>query len=219
MTIDQFHSAIRELMNPGQGRYFPPETIDIAINNSIKDFYRVDYVHFEETQEITDTLGFFKAFAQSVVSNGNIDLPGDFFHATDTEAVLSDSTQAPLTMIKDGFWTIRKNSNGFPPTATYPIGRQFARKIEVLPVVSLGVVGVASINLHYLRKPAEVKFNYDESAGYGYVYVAAGSVDPDWPEIDHPRILMKALGYLGIPVQSQTLLQVEQIKKVSNNNA
>lgn len=217
MTIQQFHSRIRDYLNPGQGRYFTPATIDGAIQDAIDDFFRQDYKHFEETQEITDTLGYFKTPAQIQVSNGNIDLPADLHHVTDLEAVLSDGSKAPLIEIKDGMWAQRKNSVGYPPTAAYPICRQFGRKLEVLPVS--GAVVVSSVNVLYLRKPATVKFNYTEASGYGFVFVAAGSVDPDWPSIDHTRLLMKALGYLGIPVDNRVALQAEQVKQISNQGA
>lgn len=206
-------------MNPGQGRYFPPEDIDISINLAVKDFYRQEYIHFEETQEITDTLGFFKAFVQPALSGGNADLPADFYHLTDIEAVLSDSSKAPLHEVKDGAWSERKNTAGFLPTAKYPICRQFARKLECLPLPATDIVGVLSVNMYYLRKPSEAKFNYSDADGYGYVFVPAGSVDVDWPEIDHPRILLKALGYLGIPTQNINLEQMEMMKKQANNNA
>lgn len=213
MTIEEFHIDVRRSLNPGQGRYFTPLEIDSAINKSILDHFKDDYKRYEETQEITDTLGFFKKFIQIDVVSGSITFPDDFIHTSEIEAVLSDSSTRPFVEIKDSSWSRRKNSKGFGPTPLFPMCRQYENKMEVLPIS--GPVVVSKVNLWYLRRPAVAKYNFDEVMGYGFAYKDSGSVQVDWPEIDHSRILLKALGYLGIPTQNTMSIQAEQIKKAS----
>lgn len=216
MTVEEFHIDIRTTLNEGQGRYFSPLQIDSAINKGILDHFKDEYRMFEETQEITDTLGFFKSYSQQTVASGQVTIPADFHHITELEAVLSDNTVKPLTLIKDGEWARKKDSKGFPANALYPVGRQNSNKIDVLPLTATGIVGVSKVNIYYLRKPAVAKFNFTEAGGnYGFVYNNSGSVQVDWPSIDHNRILLKALGYLGIPIQNQVVIQSEQIKRPS----
>lgn len=208
------------MLNEGQGRYFTPIQIDSAINKGVMDHFKDEYKIFEDTQEVTDTLGFFKAYSQVTVSAGQVTIPDNFHHLTNTEAVLSDASVKPLVLVRDGEWANKKNSKGFPATALYPVGRQNGNKIDVLPLVpSLSpgdIVGVVKVNLYYLRKPAVAKFNFTEAPNnYGFVYQDSGSTQVDWPSIDHNRILLKALGYLGIPIQNPTVIQSEQIKRPS----
>lgn len=203
-------------MNPGQSRSRTPEVIDSAIFSGLNDLLKEQMRLFEVTQMITDTLGFFKMSEEKDVANGLVALPATMHYITDLEAVMSNDTRTYLTEIKDDSWSRRKNSVGFAPTAYYPIARQAEGKLEVLPKVATGVVGVNRVKFFFIRKPAVPKFNYDEAGGgYGFVYKDDGSVQVDWPEIDHNSIMLKAMGYLGIPTANQTAIQAEQLKRQS----
>jgi hypothetical protein len=217
MTIDQMHDNIRDLINPGQGRYFDPPTIDSAINMAVLDRFKEEYTRFEETQEITDTLGFFKSDPTPLsLTSGIATLPSDFVHLTDIEAVINDGSVSPISIVNDASWSLKKDSAGFPPTALYPVGRQSQKKIQVLPLPASGVHGVASIVIYYIRKPLDALYNYTiVDGGYGFAFNATGSRNVEWPDVDHNRIILKAIGYLGLPIQNQTKITSEEIKKRS----
>lgn len=216
MTILDFHTSIRELVNIGQGQYYPPETIDIHINTSLKDLYRQEYQHFEATQQITDTLGFYKKTSGLIVLvNGEGDLPTDYYHITGAESLDSQDNARPCEVLKDAHWTNRKHSAGFAPSTEYPIARQSgSAKIEALPS------SIAKLRIFYLRRPATAKYAYTVSAsGTGFVYDEGNSVQIDWPEIDHPRIQLKVLGLLGLSLRDPDLMRNENIAKSQNENA
>jgi len=215
MTIQEFHDTIRTLMNPGQGTFFNPEEIDRCLLLAINNLFTQQFKHFEETQQITDELGFFKADnanSPALVTGGYCNIPDDCYYITNLEAVMSDNSVVFLDLITDGAWTRRKNSSGFPPSKDYPICRKTGSRLQVLPVVSSGVIGVAKVNIFYLRKPATPKYNYTEVDGYGFAYQDSGSVQVDYPEPTHPLIIEKALGYLGVPSGNNTLVSLEKIK-------
>jgi len=58
--------------------------------------------------------------------------------------------------------------------------------------------GISSINIDYLRKPADVVWNYTLDNDDRQVYTASGSVDPEWDDISAIEIATRALKILGV---------------------
>lgn len=225
MLINTFHKSLRTLANIGQSQYYPPEDIDIHINNALKAMYAVDYEHFEATQEITDTLGYYKAVSEPIeLTDGIVDTPADLYHLTGVEAIMSDDSRVPCETLADSYWFGRKHSKSFAPSEEYPIARQIGLKqIEILPVAveaegeQAAIIGVKSVVLLYLRKPDEAKYDYVVNpSGTGWTFNAAGSIEVDYPEIRHNKIQDKALLLLGIALRDNTLIGGESIREKGN---
>jgi len=213
------HSSIREQLGIGQSLYLSPEEIDRQINKAISDMFLQEYAHFEATQEITDTLGFFKKKEdKDADSNGIVEYPSDYHFVTGLQALISDTDIRPLELVPDSEWAHKVVSKGFPPTAEYPVARYIGENdLEVRPIKTTEIAGVAKVRFFYLKKPAIAKFDYTVSTdGKSYVYAAGTSVQIDFPDISHAEIERKALAYLSINVGNQMATQVEQIKKVTN---
>lgn len=193
MTIDEFHDSMRQQANVGQAQYFPPENLDIMINNAILNKYTIDYKHFEATQEITDTLGFYKTVSEPLaLVAGKVSLPPNCFHLTGVEIILADDTRVEGETLTDGEFLGRKGSKAFAPSNEFPIARQLAKTLEVLPADAKSVV------VYYLRSPAKAKYGYVPNAeGTGWAFSAAGSVEVDYPEPSHTEIQKEALFYMG----------------------
>ena len=215
MTIKEFHDNIRLIANIGQSQYFSPEDLDLMINNAIKKFYEQEYAHFEATQKISDTLGFFKSISAAPVTldaNGMANLPTDMYHLSSVEAILEDNSRGSIELIKDSAWLNRKHSAGFAPSTDYPIARQIGMsKIEVAPI---GTGNVKEIIMYYLRSPATAKYGYTPNAsGTGWTYVEGDSTQVDWPEISHNSVMDKALGFVGTALRDRTLIGSETVQK------
>lgn len=220
MRIDQFHNNLRELANIGQSQYMPPETLDLQINNAVKDLFKQEYKHFEATQEITDTLGFYKkkSAVLAVDGEGQATLPADFYHLTGADAILTNDTRRELEVLVDAHWPKRKFSSAFAPSDLWPIGRQIgANVIEVLPLPAEGVSGVKSVVVYYLRKPADAIYGYvPTGSGTGWTYQQGSSVQVDWPEVGHNEIQAKALHSLGVLLRDTILIGNEGVKTQLN---
>lgn len=204
MTIQELHDSLRELVNIGQGQYYPPEVIDTQINTSIKQLYKIQYDHFEATQEITSTLGVYKTTsALLAVTNGFADLPADLYHLNSVLTSLSGLSEREAEQLTDAEWYARKTSSGFAPSVEYPVIRQEGiTKIEVLPTT------LNEARVLYLRKPATAKYAYTVSeSGTGIVYDESNSVQIDWPEVDHPLIQDLALKLLGKALRDDFLMK------------
>ena len=227
MLINEFHNSLRSLLNIGQGQYFPPEDIDLHINNAVLAMYGEDYKHFEATQEITDTLGYYKTESAPLpIVDGFIELPANFNYLTAIEAVMTDGSKASVEELKDSEFLTRKHSTAFAPSIIYPTGRQVGlKKIEALPLpvaASEGVpavVGIASIIIYYLRKPQKAIYGYTPNAGgTGWVYDVGKSIQVDYPETKHNKIQDKAQLLLGIALRDNTLISGENIRKKGNQD-
>ena len=214
MTIKQFHDSARQMMNIGQGQYYPPEDLDLALNNAINGFYNQEYKHFEATQYISDTLGFFKKVTDPITldSNNQGDIPTDLHHITGAEVILDNDDRIECEVLKDAYWLKRKHSKAFPPSDEYPIARQVGSlKVEVLPA------NAKSIILMYLKKPAIAVYGYDvDAGGSGWVYNQAKSVEVDWPSIAHTDILNKMVSILGIGLRDPDLIRTETVRRQQN---
>lgn len=216
MTIQEFHLSARQLMNIGQGQYMPPEDIDLPLNNAIETFFRQEYKHFEATQEISDTLGFYKKSTDPLILDGSrqADIPTDLHHITGMEGYLEDDSVVEIEVLKDGHWLKRKHSHGFAPSAVYPIGRQIGSlKVEALPTE------IKKVKIYYLRKPAVAKYAYVvEGSGAGWIYDENNSTQVDYPSIGHAQIQDKLLTYLGLTLRDDNLIRNELVRKQQNED-
>lgn len=228
MRIDEFHDNIRSLANIGQSQYMPPETIDLQINNAIKDLFRQQYKHFEATQEISDTLGFYKKKSDPIaVTAGQSDLPSDFYHLTGIDVIMDDDSVVECEVLTDAHWPKRKYSEAYAPSTRFPIARQIgASKIEVLPIPvaaegeNPAIVGAKSVVIYYLRRPADAVYGYTINATQtGWTFEQGSSVEVDWPEIDHTRVQNKAIGSVGVLLRDNILIGTETVEKNQNENA
>ena len=222
MRINEFHNNLRNLANIGQSQHLTPEDIDLHINNAVKDLFRQQYKHFEATQEISDTLGFYKVKSNpiDVDANGKIDLPSNYYHITGIEGVMSDDSTTEVEVLSDAHWFKRKFSRAFAPSKIYPIARQIgASKLEALPLENPGIIGVKSIVVYYLRRPADAVYGYvPNTNGTGWAFEQSSSVEVDWPEIDHTRVQDKALGFIGVSLRDNTLIGNESVRKTQNED-
>ena len=216
MTIQEFHNSARQLMNIGQSQYMSPEDIDLQLNNAINAFFRQEYKHFEATQEISDTLGFYKKVTAPITLDVNLqaDIPGDLHHLTGMEGYLENDAIIEIEVLKDGYFLKRKHSKGFGPSTDYPIGRQMGSlKVEALPVE------IKKVKLYYLRKPVTAKYAYTvDPSGTGFIYNEAGSTHVDYPSIGHTQIQDKLIEFLGLFLRDNDMMRNGLIRKQQNED-
>lgn len=238
MLINDIHEFVKFLKNQGQNIYHTPEQIDDAINRASLDLFRQEQKKFEESQMITDTLGDFKKTADfTLVTSGVYALPTDYVRLTNIEGIISSDSLIPtiedsweycdsalqnaipdeevididveIDLVDDSSWVSRKRDKVAPPVAEYPICRIVGKTIEIMPTS-------VRPRVYYLRYPVKAVWAYTTS-GRDYVFNQAGSTDLDWSEIAHNEIIEKTVGYLGVALGEQVLMQYEQLQKRNNN--
>jgi hypothetical protein len=238
MLINDIHIFVKFLKNQGQNIYHTPEQIDDAINRASLDLFRQEEKVFELNQIITDTLRPFKSKLIYSTTASSYDLPSDYIRATNVSHVYSNahtlsdedkyeycdadisedpnstdvsSIEKEIDLITDSDWIKRQDSLIVGPTLKNPIARIYGSSIEVLPNTVKPI-------LYYLKKPVEAKWAYTISGdGRSFIFDEANSVDLEWGVISHNEIIEKTIGFLGIALKDNVMMQYEQYKKGSNN--
>jgi hypothetical protein len=240
MLINDIHKFIKFLKNQGQNIYHTPEQIDDAINRASLDLFRQEEKRFEEKQQVTDTIRpFKKLYEPALDSSGVYALPSDYVRMTNLEGVVSDSVlESPyeddwqycdidlnddtavvdpvdvdveIDLVEDSAWVSRKRDKVAPYNEEYPIARLAGGNLEVLPKT-------VKPKMYYLKYPTKAVWAYTISGdGRSFVFDEGSSTDLDWTEISHNEIIEKTMGYLGIALNDQMLVQYEQLQKRNNN--
>jgi hypothetical protein len=105
-----------------------------------------------------------------------------------------------ITIVKDNDWGKRTSSVLVPPTMKRPIAKFSGSTITVRPK------SIGKVNLSYLRVPATPKWGYTVVNGRPE-YDSVTSTDLDAPEEAFNQIAMIYLGFLGIHLREQELVQ------------
>lgn len=240
MLINDIHTFVKFLKNQGQNIYHTPEQIDDAINRASLDLFRQEEKIFEQTQIITDTLRPFKVKKSDYAGTSPYALPDDYIRATNvahvyksnkvvaeedestfcdndlnTDPNSNDTTgiEKEVDLITDGDWVKRQDNLVVAPTEKNPISRVYGDSLEVLPNTVIPI-------LYYLKEPIKGKWAYDVSVdGRSFIFNAGNSIDLEWSLISHNEIIEKTLGYLGVAVRDQIMMQYEQFQKNNNNES
>jgi hypothetical protein len=97
------------------------------------------------------------------------------------------------------------SSNLTKPNTTYPIYTYENNQLTVYPSTIQ-----SGINVDYLRKPIEPKWNFTSSAAanYTYIYDATTSVNFELHPSDQTELILKTLLYAGVVIEDPTVIQV-----------
>jgi len=149
-----------------------------------------------------------------VDSNNLYPLPPDYNYDTNIGSLITENnveSEYPGKIYTDGEWLDAKTSQLLPPDDKNIKARIISESVEVVPVVP-------KIRFYYLKNYADAVFAYD-TVGNKHIFKEEGSVDPEWPPMEHNDLLMRTLRYLGIPLQSKFFVAAEDfIKQPATSN-
>ncbi len=111
------------------------------------------------------------------------------------------------------------------PSTTYPIfyrqqitdSSDLDDAIKILPADLTG-----NLNIHYIKKPDEVKWAYTAGTNSSYSYDSANAVHFELHPSDQVDLILKILGYAGVIVKDPTVLQAvsaEESKLIQLENS
>lgn len=211
MNINEMHEFIAFLKNQGQGAYHSPDQIDMALNAAQSDKFNEEKRQFELTQALSDDLNPFQTFGTVNLTSGFGDLPSDYDLATNAATISGTPSinNKPIDIVREGEWINRVNDPIAAPTAEKPVCI-LRNQIEVSPS------SLASMKLFYLRKPENMVWGFTEVDG-DYIYDSGTSTDCEWPVSCHVDIVLRALSYLGVTLDSQVLMRLKEFKKQTEN--
>ncbi len=206
MTIGEMHDMMMDIINQGQGGYFPPEVRDRALNSASSDKFGEEKQLFESTQKISGDLGSFKTPGTITFTAGFGSLPDGYDYATNASTINNKKVE----IVPDSEWVDRINDPFDIPTVTAPICA-IRDQIQIMPDT------VASMYLYYLRFPATMEFVYSEDSEGNITPNPGSSTDCDWPVSAHVDIVLRALVYLGVPLSDELSIRLKTLKKQTEN--
>lgn len=199
MLIGKIHDFVNFLKNQGQSTYITASDIDDACHRASLDLFNEYLPLFEVDNTVTGALQPFKKRDKIELDDDLYPLPEGFVKATGME--VNGYVADELT---DSEWFYRKNNPLTGPEEKYPIFRVHSDGLEVLPQHK-------DVVLYYLKTPNPPKY-VSKPLGRKLVIDTDNSIDIEWPEFVHSRIISKTLGYLGFEMRDELLIQMEKIK-------
>lgn len=220
MTIKNTHDFLDFILDKTQSGFFPPEEKDDALYRASLSVYH-DYVReYMETQVEHAALHPFRDMKEfsptDFLAGGYLNLPAGLEYPTAIFLVLYDNQlmatrYRKVRLLKDDELAASLESQVKQINLSNPVC--------VFTAKAVGVSGAAvrlqfypnevsfTGRLHFLRTPVRPVFNYTLTDGRVPVYNPVGSVHLEWAEPYANKVMMKALEYMGVPVQAAEVVQ------------
>lgn len=225
MTIKDTHDIILYYLNKDQNSYVSHEEIDNVLDKAQLTLFNQYHTNpklpaqtqaatYGESQRIDDALSPFKAkmtFTTGTTANGIVSLPSDYMHLISlyTTAYNSDAGRnvySAVQILAEDELIERLESQVIPVSADDPIGiMNTANKIQLFPEVP------SSGGVYYFRRPVKPVYAYTQS-GRTITYNSGSSVPLEWKDVDVNNIIVIALSYYGLSMNSADIVQFAELK-------
>lgn len=233
MTVNEIYELLHYITKKNvSGKTYKPDEYNRALEYATISLYDKEYAKYEETQKATDTL---KRFRKRIIAyqctNGKVlfsDI-SDYAHFS-SMSYMGNAIEA----IGDDEYVERKNSVILKPTVKNPVGVFYGDFIQLYPELPY-------VDIYYLRKPINAVYDYYRNADDIQIYLAPGashtltagetgsagqtsgtvnslSVELDFNEVDHIKMVNELLEHLGLHqfradvTQYAKAIQTEQIE-------
>jgi hypothetical protein len=225
VSIKDAHDFIRSIIQKNKAGFVSPKDIDRSINRSVGDWISAVIFRFRKTKkfEYDHLLVKRKEFAVTA-STGVQNIPqdlGDFIEALAVYAKDTSGINYEGSIYSYDEFFERVNSSILIPELKFPCATIFIdsagdSKIQVAPVPTGGAT--FTYTLVYIKKPVDAEYKYTIDANGNIVHVTSGSKDIQVSDRYYGDILSRALMYLGVALDEQTLLGVEGLKDANQKN-
>jgi hypothetical protein len=167
---------------------------------------------YEITQKITEDIRHFKVMKGWGVStplfltNGVLSYPVDYFYPSSLSynyPIGEEFLERNIDILSDKEYADITTSVLKKPDAFFPVCNMQATFIRFAPKLTSG------INIAYLRLPIKPFWKVIDNDGF-YEYDHSNSVNLEWDDINIIDIIVIMLGDLGIPLNSQNIVQYSQ---------
>lgn len=186
---------------------------------------------WEKTQKISDDLRMFKSVVEPMTINGTTgraSLPTNYVHTSSirrtfmiTQGGVPRVTE--IELLPDAEFNSRLTDPIIKPSFENPIATLYGNEIEFAPR------NIQRCVFTYLRTPLQPVFDYD-IVNTEVQYLAPGqnhtnnsvlpsgtpstSVELEWPETNHISFVSVLIGYCGINLRENQIIQYSEAKKV-----
>lgn len=228
MNIKEIHDIILFYLNKQQQGFVSHEEIDAVLDRGQMSIFNMYHANpkiytipgdkgsfgYGDNLRMDDSLSPFKktyTFTTGDTPGGVITLPADYMHmiavsTTQYVSALGRNVTNPVQILNEEELVERLESQVIPVSMDDPICIMSAqKKIQLFPDQP------QSGKVYYFKRPAVPKFAYTQS-GRTITYDAGNSTQLEWNEADINNIIIQALAYFGLNLQSADVVQFAQIK-------
>lgn len=114
--------------------------------------------------------------------------------------------QKPLKWVPNNKFEPYLNSTIDVPTVDYPIYTDLNTQIKVAPNA------ITPVLMSYYKTPANIVWNYT-LVNERPVFNPTGSTNFEWANVEKVQLIMRILGYIGITIREQELVQYANIEE------
>jgi hypothetical protein len=207
--IKRIHDRINFAIGKGESGYFSPEEIDQEVYAVILEMFSEYLDEYPKNKKIQKYLDPFLAKKdESVPSTGQINVPTteEYIDGVETK----DGVEIELLSRPE--FAQRKNSQALPVSQDYPIAKIENTQMTILPK------DIGQITIHYFEKPTEPEYAYTEDTdSEQFIYNDSNSVDVQFTEQLHPKIVNRVLKRLGINTRDPFMTNVSDQEKATES--
>lgn len=233
ISIDTLKQYVDYISNKEQsGNNYSPKQFNMLVSRAVDDIERwliglvaqyspsepLPAVAYDLTQKVKDDLRFLKnTVVISVDSNGFMTIPEDYIYLAsigfrhvenNCETGTPDVNNISVEVVSDDNWNGRLGNAIKKPTHEFP-ACNFYDKTKVL----FSPKDLGSVTFSYLKKMTTPVWAYTLDDNDNAIYDSGNSTDIDLPEIllnDVSRIIV---GYMGINIREDQLIQYSELVK------
>jgi len=220
LSVDEMYSIEKNILNKNQNGNFPPDVFNRFNNQAQYDYMSsllgdirkyslgrpIPPSAWGMTARIRESLTPFIYAPVTIPVNattGNALLPSDYEM---WDAAYWGSNMDRVKFIQQGRLYSHLNSR-INPIARNPVFMSIYNNLTVYPK------NIGTINLSYIRTPAEIVWAYKLDINGRAVYDPINSVDPEWQRMDCMQIMARALRMMGVNLSAAQVSQyAESIK-------
>jgi len=207
MTPDEFNKKATQVQLETFENYFESLNQQLRIPDN-------DSEYADRIKNIDEKIAIFKKYDNATFKTDHFTLPSDLYRLG--TVIYKDEIEAQLIQRNDLLYV--NQSPLTKPTEQYPLYLYEDNKLYLKPNDIQ-----ANISVSYVKKPADVIWNFEIPAGQNYYkYIVSGSQDFELDVSEQPEVIIKILLYAGVVVKDYNLvnlaaqqIQAEQINQKS----
>mgnify|MGYP003132576551 CR=1 FL=1 len=233
ISIDTLKQYVDYISNKEQsGNNYSPKQFNMLVSRSIDDIERwliglvseyrpmqpLPSVAYDITQKVKDDLRFLKnTQVLSVDDSGFMTIPSDYVYLSsisyrrienNAETGTPDVEPIAVEVMSDDNWTGRLNNAIKKPTHEFPVCNFYDKTKVLFSPQDLG-----SVTFTYLKKITTPVWGYTLDENDNPIFDPSSSVDIDLPEILLNDIARVIIGYMGINIREEQLIQYAELVK------
>ena len=228
INVDLVYKTVLLILNQQQRGYITPDEFSKVGNqvqlgifekymSDLNQQLRIpenDSEYANRVKNIDEKIAIFKKYATASYSTDHFTLPTELYRLG--TVIYKDEIEAQLVQRNDLLYV--NQSPLTKPTEQYPLYLYEDNKLYLKPVTIH-----SSISVSYVKKPADVIWNFEIPSGQNYYqYITSGSQDFELDVSEQPEVIIKILLYAGVVVKDYNLVnlaaqhvQAEQINQKS----